>query len=669
MIASTLPVTSSQASWSRQVGDMVMKELPRRGGYLAQSVKNSNLPLVSGVGSSLVKYFSNMEFHAFEKVPELGNLTVSKTPTAVLILALFGFTTGGRLDAAVRRAEVKPDGTKDYRELRDIIIRDYSSMVLWLFGFHWLKDKIENIYEAQGNVLPLLPKNKKPRLKIFERPLLTGSQKIIDYQSHLHPYRISSDSSLLHVMEHPFNRNNVEGVIRKELNSYPDLLANPEWSMLGNKFQTAAMNAKSSLDSLDTVLRQGLLDLREATLKLPEALEHVRRSLFNVPGLGLETLENKGIEGLKAPLAEQVNALTQQVAETSEPLLTSHSSESALKSLLHRAKEALTPELLDELKQAAANENGFIDKHLQNELGLKKGGLNGLLSDKAYKKAFTNHWQGLHSLAELLPQWHGHQATTALLEQPETANGVLNHLKEALSHSKAASETLGELEASLGDTVLKKKWFNKIPIPLSRLNPKNLLVKASQTFRAPSDWIALCAILGLLGLFPAWFNKVLTDTLYHLHITKQGSNEKGTATEETKQAAPLKVSSGNPYTLAQQAQVAPVQALQPVVAPQAQAPLARQPLPRFTRPAVTPQAVPHVPLPRFQPEVQTAPPSLLRPLPTFSTVPDSPSRVPASGSTNPYLPSLVLTPKGPAPLNQTLSQTAVQAMPNAFFAQ
>jgi hypothetical protein len=579
----------------------LMEALPRRGAYLAQTIKDTNLPVLSNVGASLVNYGSGLEFTTFEKIPELGGLTVSKTPKAVLVLALFAFCMGGRIDAAVKRAPVvqQADGggggsangkpKKDLREVRDILIRDFTAMTVFLFGLEVLQDAVRKQFEATGRVVPFGPKNRVPRLSIFQQPSITKAASLIHYQTHLHPYQLHSVNSLLHILERPINRNNVVGVLQQEFASYKGLQENPVWQRLTQRILNHAEQVGIHLNTLDETVQQALQQGATASrLKGSNALPLLRRAFLNTANMETGLLNAPAT--LLKHLQQEASVLEQQVEGHLQAL--THPSASPLSALLLQLKAGWSDEGAQALEAFASNKQGVLNQHLLNHLGFNPKET-GLKASAGFKQAFTHHWEGLKTLQELLPQWHAKQQAIALLNHSHSASTLTEVLGKASEQSGLLHNAVSELEEALGNTVLSKKWFNAIKIPGTALQPKNILVKAAQTSRASGDWLALCFILGALGLAPVWLNRVLNDALYSIHLEKQktvttpplASSTSGTTQTATVsgRVVPTSPPAVNPFTT----QRSPVSSFQPYRVqpssvfrpyPSSNNPLAAQPL-------------------------------------------------------------------------------------------
>ena len=158
-----------------------VKGIPLKGKNFADRLnaqaRNTDNPASKAVQMTTAKITSlvtdSVEFAKFEKTPELFGATIPKLPLTFLILMFFGSMTPARIHSEYLRApEVDKNGDgvndgKDFRAIRDVIIRDVTSISLFLFALEPVKHAMLSKKQKDGTLFSLGKSTKHTNLMLM----------------------------------------------------------------------------------------------------------------------------------------------------------------------------------------------------------------------------------------------------------------------------------------------------------------------------------------------------------------------------------------------------------------------------------------------------------------------------------------------------------------------
>jgi hypothetical protein len=510
---------------------------------------------VKEVGARSVEYLSSFDYKKFHKTPELGGLVVPQMPITPLIIMFYVGMIPGRMHSAYERAPDKPDGTKDYREIRDVVMRDVMSIALFLFGLEIMTAANMRQVQQKGRIfggatsqrLQLLNGgdafwSQHPRLPLQEKIKLLQGKNAFSHEALSSMYHLHNEGNLVQWAAHPINRQGLAPLMGRVQNRFAKQAeAHPAVGQAFTQLQRQLHALASAADKVDAALDNGRQafahSAKEAYYNAPDPL---REQLFALPFFNrANTAKNITLAQLTQHL-QQAHATSQQALQTT--LANIHpQGNTELTQLLHDVAEGKGEGLSERLVAFANNADKRIDKHLLNTLGLKRG-------SSTFKQHFDHLWDSLHTLQAQAAVAHGQRHLLEVLQHPEHGNAILNGVQHMFNVSQEAMQHVDEL-ADLAKTHDIKRW-SVWPFAKEGLNPKTMLAKEALLMRTPADWLSLVFIVAMLGYFPVWFNETLTNVLFE---RKHGGHDT---------AAPIASATAQPTT----APVAP-EATPPVANP------------------------------------------------------------------------------------------------------
>jgi hypothetical protein len=508
------------------VADGWFGTLPKRMEYLAQTYRNGNGPLpfaqtgfVKEVGARSVEYLSSFDYKKFHKTPELGGLVVPQMPITPLIIMFYVGMIPGRMHSAFERAPEKPDGTKDYREIRDVVMRDVMSIALFLFGLEIMTAANMRQVQQKGRIfggvtpqrLQLLDGgstfwSQHPRLPLQEKIKLLEGKNAYSHQALSTLYHLHNEGNLVQWAAHPINRQGLAPLVGRVQARYAKQAeAHPAVGQAFTHLQRKLHALASAADKVDATLDRGRQAFaHSANEAYYNALDPLREQLFALPFF------NRASTAHNVTLAQVTQHLQQAHFGSQQALQTTLGSIHArgnteLANLLQDVAEGKGQGLSERLAAFANNADKRIDKHLLSTLGLKRG-------STAFKQEFDHLWESLHALQGQAAVAHGQRHLLEVLQHTEHGNVILNGVKNMFNVSQEAMQYVDELahEAKTQDL---KRW-SVWPFAKEALDPKTMLAKEALLMRTPADWLSLVFIVAMLGYFPVWLNETLTNVLF-----------------------------------------------------------------------------------------------------------------------------------------------------------
>jgi hypothetical protein len=162
-----------------------VKSIPIKGknfsDRLNAQARNTSNPASKAVQMTTAKMTSlltdSVEFAKFEKTPELFGATIPKLPLTFLILMFFGSMMPARMHSEYLRApeiDENNDGIaegRDYRAIRDVLIRDVLSISLFLFALEPVKHAMLAKKQKDGTLFSLGKSPKHTNLMLMHGSL------------------------------------------------------------------------------------------------------------------------------------------------------------------------------------------------------------------------------------------------------------------------------------------------------------------------------------------------------------------------------------------------------------------------------------------------------------------------------------------------------------------
>lgn len=166
----------------------------------ANAIANSKrlAPGVKGPLAWFVRNFLDQDYREMASLPKLGKV-VAEPPMGALALLLFGFTLGGRVDHALKRAK---EG--DYREIRDICVRDLTTFVLILFA---LKPIVKGMSKWLENINGIE----------LVKPNMPFGEGVYGFSDLSNMYRVVDPNSLVRIWSNPKNHKGMLQAIDKAM--------------------------------------------------------------------------------------------------------------------------------------------------------------------------------------------------------------------------------------------------------------------------------------------------------------------------------------------------------------------------------------------------------------------------------------------------------------------
>ena len=505
-----------------KAADWTYQTLPKRAGYLAQTVSNKKIPVVSPVVSGTINYLVNNDYKNFYKTPELLNVTVAEMPIGPLMVMFYGFMTPARIHSAIERAPIKKNGEKDYREVRDVLIRDMTAVTIFLFGLDALNKVMWKGTQEHGRMLSATPLAKRiPGIKqaFMDTPAkvkILENGKAVDYLEMSQRFRLNNEGNLIQIAQDPVNREGLPHVIEKDLKSFKAYQERPDFRAAVDHLQEEFVKTSDSLRKLDSHVFQNYLEeLPNQNAIIGRNLDALRQTLFDHPKV---TLNDKVQQLTPSILKEELQGELTELQTSIDSKLSALEAPkgSQLDHLLTRlinGEEAALGDLAD----FANNKRGLINKHLTQVKELKSG-------SPEFRKAFDLHWDTLNEFGTKFPLLHSKKQSLQLLEHQVHGPALVKYLKESFAQAKTAMASLERLETVVKNGApVEKKLFGLMH--LETLEPRDFIGNFAKKMRAPADWMSLVFIIAALGYAPVSFNDVLTDFLFKRKYGEEDGSE------------------------------------------------------------------------------------------------------------------------------------------------
>ena len=490
---------------SSQAADWTFQTLPRRSGYLAQSIRNANIPVISHVGSGLVEASTQLDYERVFKEPVLMGANISAPPIGALISMLYLGAIGGRISSAIMRAPDLGNGHKDYREVRDVLIRDLSAISVFLFGLEPIQQRLYKQVEKKGTLLPWPFKPNPAKIRILQ------NGHVIPPDLANHPYHLGNEGSLLKFIHDPMNRSGLVPVINKELKHFWPYSKSPDFQQAVDRFATTSQQlVKQFDDQFEHQLDVALKTQQAGQIVRPGwDLDAVRQVVFSQPELNtLNTFQKAQQSGLLAGLKTRLTGLQHAAQSEINSLAGSH----PLGNLLANLEQDLTVEQLTQLEAFANNKQGLLNQHLKQTLGLQGAD---------FRKAFEAHTNTLTKLTSLLPERNATQQAIEAFEHEalgpqlvQQLEGLLEKSAEAIKHLDSIDDAAKAMTKQFGRIAENPLGFLPRRFAKHTFSSRKFLSVFAGKLRAPADWGGMMVVAVLLGYAPVWLNDVLTRFLY-----------------------------------------------------------------------------------------------------------------------------------------------------------
>ncbi len=443
----------------------------------------------------------SVEFAKFEKTPELFGATIPKLPLTFLILMFFGSMMPARMHSEYLRApEIDEDNDgkaegHDYRAIRDVILRDVTSISLFLFALEPVKHAMLAKKQKDGTLFSLGKSTKHTQLMLMHgglNPRKTSHS--ISYPQLEEVYNLTPNApeTLAKLASMHKANNNLAKPMEEYLQAFPlwqkgntaflKVLNNPNASadekdkarfMLeltdtlkvgGRKMIAHTQDLSSSKTHLQTHLFEGINELplengrmRRASLNTdPHILIH---RLFGLKGLEkISDVQKIDLKGLKGILEKDLDALEKSIQ--TQALLGELPKEKAyLKAATHTPDYDTFKGHLDLAMQKgditafnlmadkAMNYQHFIDVCTQKVMATNPKSKDGkpLSYSHVFNTLKNEHFAQLEDSVAALRA--GQNVLDVL--NPHHGEGVLKQFKAMYTHSASAMKEVDALDTTL----------------------------------------------------------------------------------------------------------------------------------------------------------------------------------------------------------------------------
>jgi hypothetical protein len=506
-----------------------INHIPTQGRHFSDtwhaSARQAENPLSKASQHFVAQFMSllsnSVEFSKFEKTPELLGVTIPKLPLTFCILMFFGSMMPARMHSEYLRAPDKDtnnDGIskgKDYRAIRDVIIRDVASISLFLFALDPVNHALLQKRQRDGALFSV-GKSKQPSLMMMMNPTLNPrhGHHSIDYPSLDQLYALSAKApetfAKLSAMDEANDQ--MHQALERYIKSYPflkkgsqtysQILKNPHASPRQKKEAAFKLKFHDTLSqhSEGLLAHVQALDARKALLKikLQEALPASQRGTLNANPQALirQLFELEGLERQAdvdaLTLSHVQNILEKRIGTPAQAgkkatglwhTLQTQALVGDLppeKAFLAPARETMEYQLFSKdmekaiqhgdlkhfnlMADKAHNYQHFIDVATQAVMA-KHPVVNG----KALRYAEVFHTLKEEHFARLegtIAEYRASQNLLDTLKDPQHGTAILEHLKALYQHSGKAMAEVDTLDAHVKALQAEGKDFLKASVHL-----------------------------------------------------------------------------------------------------------------------------------------------------------------------------------------------------------
>jgi hypothetical protein len=531
---------------------------------------------------------SSVEFVNFEKTPELFGVNIPKLPLTFLILMFFTSMMPARVHSEILRApkkdengDGKPDG-KDYRAIRDVIIRDVASISLFLFALDPVNHALLHKRQRDGSVFSL-GKTKTPSLTLMTNTLNPRrGESSISYPDLKQIYYLHAQSpeTFAKLAGMHSSNNNMHLALEEYLKGYklwkakPEhflrILNNPKSSEAEKRHASFMLNAmeclntqgKGMLTHLKAMSSQkNLMELNLTTAfkrlypqvshRLNEHPEALMRQLFDLKGLKTQAdVQNLDADSLKAMVQTHLTDLGKALeVQSLQALPEGHFLKPATETpdyhnfmkQVHQVSHTGDLNAFNLMADKALNHQQFIDvatqavmnqKPQQHGKPLKYSEVFNLLKNEHFGKLedTVSALRASHNLLETLKVGDTASSVVKYLQ------GMYHHSAEAMTHVDALDSQVKRLQAEGKEhlTASMTVFGKRIGLPaldwasdafklqtFKQLDARQLLSRTAENMRSPVDFMGYMFVASVIGFLPVWLNQVVTETEYRLKKATQ----------------------------------------------------------------------------------------------------------------------------------------------------
>ncbi|MCE2930632.1 MAG: hypothetical protein LW809_04515 [Vampirovibrionales bacterium] len=290
-----------------------VKSIPTKGTHFADRLnaqaRNTSNPASKAVQMSTAKMASlftdSVEFAKFEKTPELFGATIPKLPLTFLILMFFGSMTPARMHSEYLRApKVDEDGDgeaegHDYRAIRDVLIRDVTSISLFLFALEPVKHAMLAKKQKDGTLFSFGKSAKHTQLMLMHgglNPRKPGHSISYPELEEIYNLTPNAPETLAKLAAMHKSNNNLAKPMEDYLQAYP------LWQKNNTAFLSVLNNPNASADEkaeahfmlqMTDALKSGGRKVITHTQELSTAKTHLRTHFYDaINGLAPDKATN-----------------------------------------------------------------------------------------------------------------------------------------------------------------------------------------------------------------------------------------------------------------------------------------------------------------------------------------------------------------------------------------
>jgi hypothetical protein len=546
----------------------------------AESVPDVFKPIAKVAAAPIATLLSagtKTEFDHFNFTPELGGMSVPHLPLMLTLIMFYAFMVPARIDSELKRGdsltpeELKTDGmvnqgirqlvkliyrsdsindkdpknptkktdlnTVDVRPVRDVILRDFLSISLFLFALDPAQQALRVKKQETGGLFSLNKNVKDPMLAIMDKAWNpSGEMKSWSYDKTNRLYQVDLNAPVGFAAlfgGNTYNRQSAE-ILRRAVEPVNLYQQKPEFkqvadetiahlSQLGanqqhltNAFATyCSQHNLSKTDRIgvdETLMLRLLFDklpslksvenvqqLTEATLKddVTHAKEGIRTSIDTA-------LKTAGLGGIDAVIQGKYSTEHHTFQTFSEHFQQAFQGSETERASYHK------------LTLLASNVGGMVDALTTQQM--KANTTTGTSRFQQYGEV----WNALQNLQDLLPQYHLLSRTEDLLASQAVnppKQSFVDGLKGLFTHSIGALEgfsglkNMTDVARKKGEAVGVKNWLGKVA---DTFNPTDVFKEYTRGIKAPVDWMTFMMVAGVIGFVPVAINQVYTDVEFKL---------------------------------------------------------------------------------------------------------------------------------------------------------
>lgn len=546
----------------------------------AENLPDQFKPLAKVAASPIATLLSagtKTEFDHFNFTPELGGMAIPHLPLMLTLIMFYVFMVPARIDSELKRGdaltpeELKTDGmvnngirqlmkllyrsdsiddkdpknptkktdlnTVDVRPVRDVLLRDFLSISLFLFALDPAQQALRIKKQETGGLFSLSKNVKDPVVAIMDKPWNpAGEMKSWSYDKTNRLYQVDlkapvgfaalfgsntynrQSAEILRRAVEPVNLYQQQPIFKQAADETIAHLAQlgATQQQLTNAFATYCSQknlSKAERIGVDETLLLRLLFDKLPSLKSVETVKQLNNETFL-------TEVQQAKQGIYNTIDTQLKTAGMGGIDT--VIQGKHSTE-------HHTYQ----EFSKHFKQAfEGSETERASYHKLVLLASNVGGMVDALTNQQLKATnnaqsrfhqYGEVWGALQSLQDLLPQYQLLNRTEELLTAQKIEpskhqsfvagiQGLFTHSEEALKGFTILKE-ITDTHRKNGQPVGVANWLGKV---VDTFNPTDVFKEYARGMKAPVDWMTFMMVAGVIGFVPVAINQVYTDVEFKL---------------------------------------------------------------------------------------------------------------------------------------------------------